>query len=244
MRDELEPLPPDVAAVLEPLAEAPAPRLSAAQRASLLRRIDASVATAAALGTSAEPGPSPSAASPAAPAAPASSVAAALGAGKAVVLAVAAFAAGAGVSRVAFPPAPQVVERVVVVERPTPAPVEAPPVDPVEVAPPRPVVEAPPRAEKPAARPPPPGVASSRERQFIEVARTALLKRDAAGALSALASHRAAFQRGQLAEERDSLEVQALALAGRLDEARAAAARFKAAYPDSVFGPVVDAAVR
>jgi hypothetical protein len=48
---------------------------------------------------------------------------------------------------------------------------------------------------------------------------------------------------GQLAEERDALEVHALAGEGDLRLARAAAARFEARYPASLFAPSVKSAV-
>jgi hypothetical protein len=82
---------------------------------------------------------------------------------------------------------------------------------------------------------PRPAVVTADERQLVEAMRTALLKRDARGALGLIARHRREHPKGQLAEERDSLEVQALVQEGRVDEARAAARLFTATYPNSVF---------
>lgn len=84
---------------------------------------------------------------------------------------------------------------------------------------------------------------SSEERQLIDAARVALLKRDVAAAQRAIDSHRTAFPRGQLLEERLTLEVQVLMLQGKSAEAADAARRFLQRYPGSVFGPVVEAAL-
>lgn len=82
------------------------------------------------------------------------------------------------------------------------------------------------------------------ERALIEIARTALAKGDSAAALDALGKHAAKYPRGQLAEEREALAVEALAGAGRMDEARARAARFKRDFPSSMLMPVVDSALK
>ncbi len=81
------------------------------------------------------------------------------------------------------------------------------------------------------------------ERAQLEVARTALARGQAAAALGVLHADAAARPHGRLAEERDSMTIQALALAGRTDEARARATSFKRRYPRSLFLPVVQAAV-
>jgi hypothetical protein len=119
-----------------------------------------------------------------------------------------------------------------------PAPVPAP-----EIPAPAPAPAIPPPVVKP--RPSAPTVAapSGEERQLIEAARTALLKRDPVAALHAISRHRAAFSSGQLAEERDSLEVQALMQQGQTEQARAAAVVFLKRFPQSVFGPAVEAAL-
>lgn len=82
------------------------------------------------------------------------------------------------------------------------------------------------------------------ERTLIETAKTAVGRRDGSAALAALDRHAAAHPRGQLAEEREALAVQALAVAGRLPEARARARRFEATYPTSILRFAVDEAVR
>ena len=80
------------------------------------------------------------------------------------------------------------------------------------------------------------------ERALLEVARTALSRGDSAAAMESLDRHVQRFPAGQLTEEREALYVQALARAGRHDEARARAARFEKRFPGSVFRPVVEAA--
>jgi hypothetical protein len=237
----LEPLSAELAELLRP---GPAEPLSSAARAKLFERIDLSVATASSFEAPAS-APSPATAGPA-------SGAAGLGSAKLGALVVASLLTGAVVSRVVehryFPPTPVVIERVVVKTESAPAPPTLPPQEPNAVKPTSPAIVKPKVVERSAsAAPSEPrqvGPVSSRERQLLEGARTALIKRDPDGALAALASHRQEFVTGQLAEERDALEVQALVAAGRKDDARAAAVRFKTAYPESIFGPSVDAFVQ
>jgi hypothetical protein len=80
------------------------------------------------------------------------------------------------------------------------------------------------------------------ERAEIETARAALTRARWDEAAAALDAHQRDFPRGQLAEERDSLRVAVFAQRGRGAEARAAAARFERAYPDSLFLASVRAA--
>jgi hypothetical protein len=83
----------------------------------------------------------------------------------------------------------------------------------------------------------------AKERALIQMARTALLQGQSAAALTALDQHAREFPRGRLGEEREALAIQALAAAGRRDEARARADRFRHAHPQSILLPVVEAAV-
>lgn len=132
---------------------------------------------------------------------------------------------------------------------PTEVPLPTPPPTPAPIAAPEPVSaqETPSTPARPRAAkvPPAPSVPAptGEERQLIEAARTALLKRDPSAALLSLARHRASFSSGQLGEERDSLEVQALLQAGKRGEARDAALKFLKKFPESVFGPAVEAAL-
>ncbi len=81
------------------------------------------------------------------------------------------------------------------------------------------------------------------ERALIQMARTALLQGQSANALAALEQHAREFPRGRLAEEGEVLAIQALAGAGRSEEARARAARFRERHPTSLWLPSVEVAV-
>lgn len=82
------------------------------------------------------------------------------------------------------------------------------------------------------------------ERASLEVARTAITRGDYAGAIAALDRHAAAFPRGQLAEERELMRIQALVGQGRGPEAKARAAQFHRDFPQSLMKGAVDATVR
>ncbi|MEQ9501864.1 MAG: tetratricopeptide repeat protein, partial [Deltaproteobacteria bacterium] len=84
---------------------------------------------------------------------------------------------------------------------------------------------------------------TARERALLERARTALGRSQPEEALAALREHRTRFKRGRLREERAALVVAALSQLGRHDEAAAAARRFLRRYPNSLFGPMVEAAM-
>jgi hypothetical protein len=80
------------------------------------------------------------------------------------------------------------------------------------------------------------------ERGLLDVARAALVRGDNSAALEALDQHARIFGHALLAEERDALYVQALARAGRSDEARARAEAFRRTAPKSLLLPAVEAA--
>jgi hypothetical protein len=82
------------------------------------------------------------------------------------------------------------------------------------------------------------------ERKWIEMARTALARGRVDGALAALRRHARQYPGGQLAEERDSLLVQALVAKGDYAQARAQAARFGRQHPQSLFSPAIEQALR
>jgi hypothetical protein len=67
----------------------------------------------------------------------------------------------------------------------------------------------------------------------LDRARAALAGGDATGALSAIAAYERAFPRGALADEASMLRIEALARAGRRDDARTEAARWLARDPQS-----------
>src|SRR5690606_6580416 len=125
------------------------------------------------------------------------------------------------------------VERVVEVER---AP-ESPPLPASEAGAKEPVEPRPASVSAPARRTRDGDLAA--EGQLLDRARSALARGDVDAALAAIAEHARSFGRGQLAEAREALAVQALVEAGRSDEARARAARFHKAFPASAYAPVV-----
>jgi hypothetical protein len=98
-------------------------------------------------------------------------------------------------------------------------------------------------ARKPALESAGKDVSLAMERDLIDRARMALARGDGDAALDALERHATDFQGGRLVEEREALMVQALVQTGRIDAARARAARFRARFPNSVLLPAVDAAV-
>ena len=134
--------------------------------------------------------------------------------------------------------APVVVRDVVLVPAPAPAPLAEPVPEPPSPEPARPVV----KRSPPPAQPEQTGL--ERERRLLEPARTALTRGMASQALTLLEQHAKAFPSGELAEEREALWVQALAVSGAMDAARARAKAFSARFPDSLFLPVVERAIR
>jgi hypothetical protein len=118
--------------------------------------------------------------------------------------------------------------------RPLPAPVKhvAPPARPAE-----PAVEL---APEPEAAPPVVKRALSKaesareELRLLRQARAAVARDDFAAALPPIAEHARRFKDGRLSEEREALRVKALAAMGRNDDARRAAAAFRARFPRSV----------
>jgi hypothetical protein len=75
---------------------------------------------------------------------------------------------------------------------------------------------------------------------LLRQARDAVARGDLAAALAPVAEHARRFPEGRLAEEREALRVRALTGLGRSDEARGAAAGFRARFPHSVLLPRVD----
>lgn len=134
-------------------------------------------------------------------------------------------AAPADAAPSAPPPAP---------EAPAPAPSTSPPRASASLGP----------AAATRGGPPSPDATESRERAWIERARAARVRGDHLATLAAADAHRRAFPRGELAEERELLAIQALARLGRRDEAAARAAAFRTAWPDSVHRGAVEGALR
>ena len=81
----------------------------------------------------------------------------------------------------------------------------------------------------------------SDERALLDRVRSELAENDPANALNLVDEHTRRFPKAQLAEEREVLAVQALVALGRYDEARTRAAKLRAAAPNSLFLPAIDA---
>jgi len=73
------------------------------------------------------------------------------------------------------------------------------------------------------------------ELKLLRDARQDVTRGDFARALVVIAEHTRRFRHGSLLEEREALRVKSLAGLGRQEEARRAAAAFRARFPHSVF---------
>jgi len=108
--------------------------------------------------------------------------------------------------------------------------------EPPAIKPPTPAVAARATAEPAPARAAGPSTSGSRlaaEITAIDQMKSALAGGNAADALRRVDAYRAAFPTGTLAAEATALRVEALARAGRRDEARAELARLRAGHPES-----------
>ncbi len=93
-------------------------------------------------------------------------------------------------------------------------------------------------------RPPPVGpTALQRERALLDAARRSLSNGDSTNGLARLKEYTRTFPRGQLSEEREALQVNALVRSGAYVDARQAARAFHATHPGSFLSPAVDAAI-
>ena len=96
----------------------------------------------------------------------------------------------------------------------------------------------------PAHTPGPPALsradAARAELRLLRQARAAVAREDYAAALPPIAEHARRFKDGRLTEEREALRVKALAGLGRSEDARRAAAAFRARFPRSVLLPAVN----
>jgi hypothetical protein len=131
-----------------------------------------------------------------------------------------------------------------VVERPVPVVGPEPLSGSVQPQPPPEAKATPPTLERKETRrtPAPTDASLAQERSVVETARSALVRGDASRALESLNEHQRRFGEGRLVEERESLAIQALLRLGQTSEARTRATSFHQRWPDSLFGPVVDAA--
>ena len=81
------------------------------------------------------------------------------------------------------------------------------------------------------------------ELRLTSGARAALARGDGAAALRSIDEHERAFPQGELAQERDSLRIQALVAEGDLAEARSRAHAFRQRYPGGLLVPSVERAL-
>jgi hypothetical protein len=81
------------------------------------------------------------------------------------------------------------------------------------------------------------------ERGLLDVARAALTRGAPEEALEAVERHMRDYPQGLLAEEREAIAIKALAAVGRMTEAKARAARFRARYPKSLSLPAIEGVV-
>lgn len=143
----------------------------------------------------------------------------------------------------ALRPAPA--ERIVYLDRVAPPASIATTIEPPEA--PQPTASPPPiPSDHPSTRQAAPLASTSTlvaERALLDDARAALASGDTARALTLLDVHANRFPKPQLAEEHEALAIQALVVSKRYDEARSRAARFRAAAPNSLFLPAIDASL-
>jgi hypothetical protein len=259
--DELEPLPPDLAALMADERARPQPGPS--EREAAWARLAPIVGGAGGAG-----GPGGAASGAAASGAAASGTApGGTGLGARIGLAggglVVGVALGAALHAWLAPAGVEVRTETRIVETRVEVPVPSAPAAPVDLAapidaplpvePPLPIESTAHASESPVARVRPAtdsDAGASRDRSLaqenalITRAQSALARRQPTSAIEALREHAAQYPRGQLVEEREALWVQALALADDHEAAAQRAARFRARFPGSLLMPAVEAAVQ
>jgi hypothetical protein len=114
----------------------------------------------------------------------------------------------------------------------------------VETAEPARAVPVPDTAQTAAPRAAPGAEGYVLELKVLEPARAAIVRGEFAKALVAIADHERRFPRGQLAEEREAMRVQALSGLHRTDEARRVATAFRKRFPESVLLPRMNEALQ
>jgi hypothetical protein len=242
MSDPIEPLPPDIAALLE--RERDAYPEDPALKSAVLGRVERAI-TLAAPPVGAPPKPDVHAAVEAAKRALMT---------KLLAVGVSAFVAGGvvggAVVKSLAPPAPSMraPEPTVLSVVATTPPVPSTSVALVPPATPSATVSA---SAAPSAVPAPTALATStavegdltKEREILDAARAALGQGRPDDAIAAAKQHEAKWPRGYLVEEREVVYIQALVAAGRRDEATRRGAAFRRTFPKSMLMPAVDAAL-
>jgi hypothetical protein len=221
-----ERLDPALEALLD--AERGRPGADEAARGRVLERVQASIAVHPPSGVAPKMGPAASVAGTLLR--PVLGAALLLGVGTAAVV----------LATRAHPAAPPVVQAPTVPATASEPVVPPPPVVPSDA--PDPVVVAPEPRVAPSS-PAPPVSTLPAERALLDRARKDLLSGEPQAALEEVEKHARLYRHGVLGEEREALRVEALVAAQRYEPARAAGARFRAAYPGSMLGPAVEDAL-
>ena len=150
---------------------------------------------------------------------------------------------GCGAGLFAVLQRPPAAERVHV-ERPIQqaAPIAAVSTEPPSVVAPQPSASIPAKAAAAGSVRGPAGLAE--QQALLDVARSAFGRNDYPQTLAVLSAHSQRFPKSALTEEREALEIKALAASGRFSEAKARAARFTARFPHSLLLPSIADSLR
>ena len=156
----------------------------------------------------------------------------AMAAGLVLALGAAAYAARGWVGLSSSPAhvAPSAAPRAATPRPPAAVPAMPEPDAPATIAP-----AATPHAKRSAGRTTATGIPTNEELHLLRAARQDVTRGDFARALAVIGEHARRFRNGSLVEEREALRVKALAGLGRRDDAKRAAAQFRARFPHSVF---------
>ncbi len=121
-----------------------------------------------------------------------------------------------------------------------PPPVAEPVPEP-RAKPPRPAPRPPPAAPESKSAPSAGDDTLVKEQRLLDIARAALVQKRFSAAREALDRHLLEYRDGALAEEREFLAIQVLRAEGRASEAEQRETSFRRRYPDSILIPALDA---
>jgi hypothetical protein len=234
-KPELDALDPDILALLEQAK--PVPPLDGAKKAALLADVMDKIGTlppgdggggGGDGGTSTAPGAATGAGAGAA-------VGSKIALGVAFAVGVAAGVVGdrAVVDRTAAPIVSPSAPTTIVIPSVTPPAAESAEAIPVGALPSAPLPSAI-RSAKTPSEPVPSARGLAAERALLDVARAALARGEAAGALDAAERHRREYGDGALVEEREAIAIKALVALGRRDEAAQRLANLERTHPNSM----------
>ena len=230
MTPDIDPLPPELSALLDAERARPAPLPAIEER--VFSRLAGSVG-AMPMAPAAPPGPLSAASN--APSLGSRLLHSGIARGAALVAAGA--VGGVGLHAALRPPRAERVGETQVVSIPVPTFVSVPKPQPIIVPEPLPTPARPAPARGPGKRHEDQRARDrelAAERVLVEQARTALSRGEVRPALEALARHEHDYPQGQLVEEREALTILGLAALGKKDEAQARAAAFRTRFPRSI----------